>query len=543
MPKTSRSQKTVRPQYLFLFSLILGWVFDFLFWKKQIGVSLPIFTFLIIVVGLWQAIRSGLKPARNALWLLVPIAFFALVPVFRLEPFTRFTSAVVLFLLLAVFALSFLSGQWTHYGFVDYVAKILGLVPTGLGLLRQPDNSPAKKQGGFSLRSLAPIGRGLLFVLPLLWFLAVLLASADPAFEDWLNSVFSFLKIDNAVEYLFRGFYILILAYVLVAAYLVAFNKSRKQTLLGEEKPLVSRFLGFGEAATMLTAVNILFAAFVVFQFNYFFGGTANIIDTTTGFTYSEYAVRGFWELVIVSMTSLVFFIAMSTVSKRDSAQKQRWFSGLGITLFALVAVILASAFERLLLYERVYGFTRLRTYPHVFMIWLGVLLLAIVILEALGRERAFALATALAVLGFTATLALVNVDGMIARENIELIQAGQDFQAVDPDQWTRPLDYAYLGTLSDDAVPSLVSAYQESKVNGITPLSEQIAVALSCHFEVINDRQPAAWQSWNLSRTTASTLWENLKSQADFPLVDINSQGNYMLGSEEFSCYGEFWD
>jgi hypothetical protein len=543
MAKPTRSQKTVRPQYLFLLSLILGWIFDFLFWKKQIGVSLPIFTLLVIAVGLWLAVRARLKPARNSLWLLVPIAFFALVPVFRLEPFTRFTSAVVLILLLAVFALSFLGGQWTRYGFVDYIAKILGLVPTGLGLLRQPDSSPAKKQSGFSLRSLAPVGRGLLFVLPLLWFLAVLLASADPAFEDWLNSVFSFLKIDNAAEYLFRGFYILILAYVLVATYLVAFNKSRKQTVLGEDKPLFSRFLGFGEAATMLTAVNVLFAAFVVFQFNYFFGGTSNIIDTPTGFTYSQYAVRGFWELVIVSMTSLVFFIAMSTVSKRDTARKQRWFSGLGITLFALVAVILTSAFERLLLYERVYGFTRLRTYPHVFMIWLGVLLLAIVILEALGRQRAFALATALAVLGFTATLALINVDGMIARENIELIYAGQDFHASDPDRWTTSLDYAYLGTLSDDAVPFLVSAYQESKVNGITPLSERIAVALTCHFEVINSSEPAAWQSWNLSRTTASTLWQDLKSQADFPLVDITDRWAYVLGDEEFSCYGQFWD
>ena len=290
MAKPTRLQKTVRPQYLFLLSLILGWIFDFLFWKKQIGVSLPIFTILIIAVGLSLAIRAGLKPARNALWLLVPIAFFALVPVFRLEPFTRFTSAVMLILLLAVFALSFLGGQWTRYGFVDYIAKILGLVPTGLGLLRQPDSSPARKQSAFRPRSLlAPVGRGLLFVLPLLWFLAVLLASADPAFETWLNSVFSFLKIDNAAEYLFRGFYILILAYILAATYLLAFNKSRKQTLLGEDKPLVSRFLGFGEAATMLTAVNVLFAAFVVFQFTYFFGGTANIIDTPTGFTYSEY--------------------------------------------------------------------------------------------------------------------------------------------------------------------------------------------------------------------------------------------------------------
>lgn len=537
------STKILRPQHLFLISLAIGWVFDFLFWKKAVGVSLPIFTFLILAIGLWMARRGGLKPARNALWLLVPIAFFSLVPLFRMESFTLFISLVLVFVLLAVFALSFLGGQWTGYGFADYIAKILGLVPSGLGLLRQPARKQSKqKAAGFGIRSLAPVLRGLLFALPLLWFLAVLLASADPAFSDWLDSVFSFLKIDNAAEYLFRGFYILMLGYVLAAAYLVAFNKSQKQKLIGEDTPLAAPILGFGEAATMLTAVNLLFLAFVVFQFNYFFGGTTNIVNTSTGFTYSEYAVRGFWELVVVAITSLGFFVVLSAMSKRESVRNQSWFSALGIALFALVAVILASAFERLLLYEHVYGFTRLRTYPHVFMIWLGLLLLAIVILEALGRQRAFALATLAAVVGFSATPAVINVDALIVRNNIDLIQEGQDFASTS-NQWDGGLDYVYLGTLSDDAVPALVSTYQDSKVNGLTPLSEQIAVALTCHFEVIYSSTPAEWQSWNLSRTTASALWQDLKSQADFPMIDITDRGTYVIGSEEFSCYGLFWD
>lgn len=538
MARSARSQKAVRPQYLFLISLILGWLFDFLFWMKAVGISLPVFTFLIIGAGLWMAQKAKLKASPRALWLLVPIAFFSLVPVFRMEPFTRFTSMVMVFVFLAIFALSFLGGHWTRFGFADYIVKILGLVPSGLGLLRQTAKPESRSQAGFNWRWLAPVGRGLLFALPLLWFLAALLASADPAFSDWLDRVFGFLDLDNVAEYLWRGFYILILAYILAAVYLVALNKSRKEKLLGEDKPLAPRSFGFVEAATMLTAVNILFGAFVIFQFNYFFGGTANIVNTETGFTYSQYAVRGFWELVIVAVTSLLFFVALSSISKRETLSRQRWFSGLGIALFALVAVILASAFERLLLYERVYGFTRMRTYPHVFMIWLGLLLLAIVVLEALGRQRAFALATLAAVAGFSATLAVINVDAMIVRENIELMQSGQGFQI--SGQRARPLDYAYLGTLSDDAVPALASAYHQAKAEGSTELSAQIATALSCHFWYIRD---LSWQSWNLSRSTASSLWKDLKAQADFPMVDISERGSYALGSEELSCYGEFWD
>ena len=53
-----------------------------------------------------------------------------------------------------------------------------------------------------------------------------------------------------------------------------------------------------------------------------------------------------------------------------------------------LVIVMLISAYQRLVLYEMAYGFSRLRTYTHVFMIWLGLLLITVVILEITRRER-----------------------------------------------------------------------------------------------------------------------------------------------------------
>ena len=55
------------------------------------------------------------------------------------------------------------------------------------------------------------------------------------------------------------------------------------------------QFLGFTEAAVVLGAVVVLFALFVVIQFQYFFGGQTNI--GVQGYTYSEYARRGFGEL------------------------------------------------------------------------------------------------------------------------------------------------------------------------------------------------------------------------------------------------------
>jgi hypothetical protein len=343
-----------------------------------------------------------------------------------------------------------------------------------------------------------------LLVLPLLFFLSLLLSSADPFFADWLGDLF--FNFEKAPEYLLRGLVIVGLAYCLAAAYLYALGRSRDTTLFADRKPLLAPILGFGEAATMLTSVNLLFAIFVGVQFRYFFGGLANIVDSPESLTYAEYARRGFFELIVVVITALIFFVLLSSLTGRKKGSQQTWFSGLGIGLFLLVAVILVSAFQRLLLLELAYGFTRLRTYPHVFMIWLGVLLLAIVVLEILGRQRAFALAVLLAVVGFTFSLALLNVDAFIARVNLQRhILAGE-------------LDTFYLATLSEDAIPQLTSAYQRADDSGDTELAGQLANSLACHFA----QQPTgawAWQSWTWSRSEAAKLWAQLNSPRVFPV------------------------
>lgn len=209
-----------------------------------------------------------------------------------------------------------------------------------------------------------------------------------------------------------------------------------------------------------------------------------------------------------MAFASLLFFMALSAVGKRIKVQ-QKWFSGLGIGLFLLVSVILVSAFQRLLLYEEAFGFTRMRTFPHVFMIWLGLLLLAVVILEITQRQRAFALAILVAGLGFTATLALLNVDAFIVRANVQRTETGQE------------LDFAYLASLSEDATPALVSSYHQSTNSS---LSQRIAGALVCHAAVHNDYSlEISWQSWTLSRSVAAQEWATLKNDPAFP--DLNLQ------------------
>ena len=90
----------------------------------------------------------------------------------------------------------------------------------------------------------------------------------------------------------------------------------------------------------------------------------------------------------------------------------------MGAALVGLVSVILISALKRLLLYENAYGFTRLRTYTHVAIYWMGLLFVVFLVLLITGHLRRFALAGALCAVGFVATLNLLNVDAFITTRN-----------------------------------------------------------------------------------------------------------------------------
>ncbi|MCF6277542.1 MAG: DUF4173 domain-containing protein, partial [Anaerolineales bacterium] len=336
-------------------------------------------------------------------------------------------------------------------------------------------------------------------------------------------------QLEKLPEYIFRGIYIMFIAYFLVGVFIYAARKSRDEKLVGEEKPILSPFLGFTEASIVLGSVILLFAAFVLVQFQYFFGGQANI--HLNGYTYSEYARKGFGELVTVAVFSLLLFLGLSSITHRAQFGQKKIFSGLGIMLVGLVLIMLVSAFQRLTLYETAYGFSRLRTYPHVFMIWLGALLITVVVLEILRRQRAFAPALAFAVIGFAVTLNLLNVDRFIVRQNIARLRSGAT------------LDIAYLASLSDDAVPALAAVMDDNSASART--REAAAAALACHYAQ-SDNRSAHWQSFRFSDWTATRIHTVLTPALETYTLDDSDWQLHIIAPSgtKFDCGDRFiWD
>ena len=508
---------------------MIAWAFDFFFWDQVKGISITIFLVLLLGGVFLLAQGENKLPARASLWLLLPIGFLTVMTFVRRELFTLFLSVTLPLTSMALLAHTFRGGRWASYSLSDYGIMAVNLLASALvrsfsfiARMRQAAEEVSTGAQGFSLRSLFPAFRGLFLAVPVVVIFASLLASADFVFAARLEDFIALFDIE-LTEYIFRGMYILAIANVLSGVYLHALLESKEERLIGLEKPWLAPFLGFTEATVILGSVNLLFIIFVGIQFQYFFGGQANI--TLEGFTYAEYARRGFRELVAVAFCSLLLHFGLSTITRRESDQQRKVFSGLGVTLVVLVGAILASAFQRLLLYEAAFGFTRLRTYSHVLMVWLGVLLVAFVLLEVRQRQRCFALAVLLVSLGFGVTLSVINVDGLIVRQNVARAQVGF------------ALDSSYLATLSEDAVPELVTMFDDPSL--APELHDDIGMLLACLADDLDRRHDELdWRGFHFSRNRAGRLLaDHAEALRQYPIRMGDRGPAVTVGSEQRSC------
>ena len=526
----------IKPNLFIYLSIGTAWFFDYLFWDESMGVSFLVYVLLILGVGLYLSNVQEVKPAKASLWLLLPILLFTSMSVVFVTPFVTFLNRVFSFVLLMVFVHTYQGGGWWKYGLKEYFMGLLSLI--GSMFIRQTDlfseqkkNEDAPQVNKIGGDRFWQIIRGLLLMLPIVGIFGGLLGEADPIFEGLMVDFWTFLKIDNIGEYIFRGIFILILGFLLTGIYLHGLYKNHDEKVMsGVLKALITPFLGIVEAAIVLVSVNVLFLVFVVVQFQYFFGGVDNI--SLSGYSYADYARRGFEEMVVVAFFSLVLFLALSAVTKRNKQIETRLFSGLGILLVLNVGVILVSAFRRLVLYENAYGLTQLRIYSHNFMIWLGVLLICVIVLEVIRQQRYFVFASLLVSIGFLVSLNFLNVDRFILIQNIERSKDDSS------------LDIAYLSSLSEDIVPLLLDRYKQA--DGNDALQYELAAVMGCHYYIHDAYEyTESWKGFNLSKEIArreSGQVLKIIERHNLLIEDDDGYSYLIINGEEIYCFDR-WD
>jgi len=165
-----------------------------------------------------------------------------------------------------------------------------------------------------------------------------------------------------------------------------------------------------------------------------------------------------------------------------------------------------------------------------------------VVVLEILRRERAAGLVMILASLGFVISLALLNVDAFIVKQNVQRELRSDTDKSLT--QGRVDLDAQYFLDLSDDAVPALARAFQNQSLP--VAVREKVGAALFCkRYERQQDTHKLPWQSFHLSRFTADKTFATIKQGLDVYKV-TDTQWPVKINTPSgivFSCYQYYPD
>ncbi len=521
-----------RPFLILLVAFAAAVLLDLPFFEKSWGWHWAVAVNLYLIAVVVSAHLEGKHLPIPSLTLIVLTSLTALLTGFRTASTTTIALVLVSGLGMLLVTVSLLNGQWMQFRLRELIGELFKLIPSGVigtpalmleGIQFSQTNkeqNPSKSKPGLAIL------RGVLITIPLLLLFSLLLAAADTIFSDMLGSAFDWLKLDIFDNFIPHILIILFLTWLGAAALWHALTKSEKPLAIQPDKPLFKPFLGLTETSIALVSLNILFAFFLVVQFRYFFAGSANV--SIDGFTYAEYARRGFFELVVVALITSVLYFSLASFTKRDTGVKKRAFSVMAGLLLAQVSVMLISAFQRLRLYEQAYGFTSSRLAAHVFMVFVGLLLLALIIMELTNSFRKLGLVLVLGVLAFALVMVGLNEDALIAQQNLERAVQGEK------------LDAAYLiHGLSNDAVPTLFRTMDDPQLN--PELREKLQLVMACRFANFEDNYgEATWQSITIPTLAAVKLYaEHDEVLSGIPLNTIGNGAAVSIDGETIWCFG----
>lgn len=460
---------------------VLGLFGDLLLRARPWGLNVAIWLTALCVVALVlpQLDSKAFSRPRRSYWLWAALGF-SLMLAWRSSPLLQALNVLVVFLCLGMVAFRPAARAIHRAGSIELVANLaVSGFQLGTGLLvlviRYLDWRPVRR----TTRSaqLASAGRGLaIAVLPLIVF-ATLFASADVFFRDLLREVGSLAPRD-ALSHLL----LFTLFTWLAGGYLWGALLSEPESLPWPVRPhgLVFEYI---EVGVVFGLVDALFLAFVVVQFRYLFGGAARVESSST-LTYAEYARRGFFELVAVAALVALFLLVTHWLLPQGYSRLRRFYAGVAGVLVVLVFVVMASALERMRLYQQTFGLTELRVYTTAFIVWLGVLFVWLTLTVLRGRRDQFAFGGVVAALVVVVGLNAVNPEALIVRRNAAIADGGH-----------RPFDTAYALNLSSDAVPTIIANFDD------VPAADRCTAARELRRRYLDERDDWRSWSWGLSR------------------------------------------
>jgi hypothetical protein len=461
----------------FILCLVLGVTAEESFFRGEIGISYLVFIFLFYAVFFWRF--RGFKFSHQRFGYLVLICIWLLAISYFIHVSKFFNVLNVLIIpSLVIFHLILVTSQksipWSKPVFIHYLfSRIFESLKYNVVFTSVLGKILKKGMNEDKYLVWKKILIGLLISIPILFVVLYLLMSADTQFEKMMGDIPHLFKIIDG-DSIARLIVILIFAFAFFGLLQVLLKKQIKAIIHKVTVPSLK--MDAIISITVLVLINAVYLLFTVVQFKYFFSGSLN-----GDFTYAEYARKGFFELLFVTLINLSFTVLILNFVETTSNLIKRLIQILLTALVLSSGVMLSSAFMRLSMYEEAYGFTFIRVMAHSFMIFLVVIYLYTLFKIWIVKLSLFHFYFISGLLYYTG-MNMIDVEKIIVTQNIERYEQ------------TGKIDPYYLNSLYYTGVMGMIELYEKnSEIPGLKDLLKE-------RKQLVNNETPS-WQSYNLKR------------------------------------------
>lgn len=426
-------------------AFLYGLMYDLLAYNQHIGLGFVILVNLSVLMFIAACVVTKQLKQPLALLLIIPIFLLSLSTllytnflVVNFVPLFLFVLIIIFFLLLTL-----RNKDKVKFSFCAIpVLKHIDLPFSNWGkiyrdLFRRTEN----KKGNYK-----KVALGIVIASPILLIFAILFANADKIFADMVSNIT--FNIPVTVPWrIFRTLGITLLAsglfYVLISP---AHNLREIREIISKADKVI--------AGTVLSLLNVLFLSFVFIQIKYLFGNSNYVF--VNNISYAEYARSGFFELAwVLGLVALILLVVYRLFCKKNFS---KFVATTQVLLVIQTGIIAVSALKRMNLYQDMFGFTVKRLYVEWFIYFaLLILLIAAVSIAVNWSFRKFLYSSIVLGLISITGVALLDVDRMIAKENVDRYLKGKE------------LDMNYLFFLSHSAIPEVKRAFDSGFTLDVT--------------------------------------------------------------------------
>ncbi len=455
IPENKREYTVIESLYAWL-SVIFGYLFCKVspLWVNPLGGCL--FLILIYVTTTIVLKKAKAEFGGSAIATAVSGVFMGVSLIF--------TSDVMLQLLAYAYAIIaycyyvFVSlGNATKKGFNDFIVadymKALFVAPVRgkASVYAAIFTGKAKKSGDTLRRGI--LGIAIAFIPTII---VANLLSFDDGFTNILESIFDFDSFNVFSELFCIGIGIFVGMY-LFNLFIVSKDKACKE-YSELDCQVKMRAVKIVHAATTIVAVLpilFLYVVFFVSQWKYYMYGFSGKLPE--GFSYATYAREGFFQLMAVAVINLIIIITVLLFMKQDKEWSKPVRNIIVVTYSVVTLVLIATAIAKMIMYIDCYGLTHKRVYSTWLMIVLAIIFVIIIVNQFVKKISGVSLSVWTFIVMF-AVLAISNIDGLIAKYNIDRYLAGS----------LDSVDLWVMEDLQEAAVPELVRLAKklETRIN-----------------------------------------------------------------------------